>query len=156
MQDVRYARRLLVRSPGYSLVVIAVLAVGIGSNVLAFALFKALALTPLAGVAQGSRLEFVGALSSSDQTYAFSDPNYRDLRDRLRTSTGLAGSSFQPGRCARATARNASASNWSAAITSTCSVSARISAACSSWPMKAAGSSPIAVLSASLWRSAFQ
>ena len=51
VRDARYAVRLLVRSPAYTLIVITVLALGIGTNVIAFALFKALALTPLPGVA---------------------------------------------------------------------------------------------------------
>lgn len=50
LQDVRYSVRVLSRSPGYSLVVIAVLALGIGANVSVFRLFKAVGLEPLPAV----------------------------------------------------------------------------------------------------------
>jgi hypothetical protein len=61
LRDVRYAIRLLLRGPAYSLVVIVVMALGIGTNVIAFALFKALALAPLPGVADAPALHFVYA-----------------------------------------------------------------------------------------------
>ena len=48
--DVRYALRLLAKRPGYSAIVILVLALGVGTNVLTFGLFQAFALTPLGGV----------------------------------------------------------------------------------------------------------
>src|SRR5438094_130107 len=46
LHDVRYAVRVLARSPGFSLIVIAVLALGIGLNAAVFTLFKSLALKP--------------------------------------------------------------------------------------------------------------
>lgn len=46
-QDLRYARRTLARSPGFTLTAVAVMAIGIGVNVAAFALFNMVALEPL-------------------------------------------------------------------------------------------------------------
>ena len=95
ISDLRYVLRLLRRSPGYSLVVILVLGLGIGVNVLAFALFKALALTPLAGVADSSSLHaFVSRTHDGRQT-ALSYPDYQYLRDHDRSHQGLAGSLMQ-------------------------------------------------------------
>ncbi|MFZ0305738.1 MAG: ABC transporter permease [Terracidiphilus sp.] len=46
-QDLRYAARTLVRSPGFTLTAVLVLAIGVGANVAAFSLFDMVALEPL-------------------------------------------------------------------------------------------------------------
>ena len=51
-QDVRFGVRMLFKNPGFSLVVIAVLSLGIAGNAAIFSLFKGLALKPLPGVAR--------------------------------------------------------------------------------------------------------
>ena len=55
-QDVRFGTRMLVKNPGFSLVVIAVLSLGIAGNAAIFSLFKGLALKPLPGVRDSSQL----------------------------------------------------------------------------------------------------
>jgi predicted permease len=47
IQDLRYASRMLARSPGFTLLAVLVLAIGIGVNVSAFSLFDMVALKPL-------------------------------------------------------------------------------------------------------------
>jgi predicted permease len=47
IQDLRYGVRILARSPGFTLMAVSVLAIGIGINVAAFSLFDMIALEPL-------------------------------------------------------------------------------------------------------------
>ncbi len=47
VQDLRYGSRILVRSPGFTVMAVLVLAIGIGVNVSAFSLFNMVALKPL-------------------------------------------------------------------------------------------------------------
>ncbi len=47
VQDMRYATRILLRSPGFTLTAVLVLGIGIGVNVAAFSLFNLLVLKPL-------------------------------------------------------------------------------------------------------------
>ena len=94
-RDARHALRLLVRSPAYSLVIVVVLALGIGSNLVAFGLFRSMALAPLAGVPDSARLQFVVAQTTSDAQVALPYPDYQYLRDRVESYEALAGSYVQ-------------------------------------------------------------
>src|SRR5262245_4340384 len=93
-RDTLYAVRLIRRSPAFFLVVVGVLAVGIGANLIAFGLFKAVALTPLAGVDGSGTLLFVGARTPGAQVVPLSYPDYKDIRDRA--FPGLAAWAVQP------------------------------------------------------------
>jgi predicted permease len=91
VQDVRYAGRVLRASPGYALVVIAVLAVGLAANVAVFSLFKAVFIKPLPGVYESARIAVVVGRTSAGRIIPLSHPDFLDLQARNTTFSNLAG-----------------------------------------------------------------
>jgi predicted permease len=90
-RDVGYAARWLLRSPGFTLVAVASLAVGIGFNTALFSIVDALLLRPLP-VERPDRLVDVYTRGSDGDTYATSSyPDYLDLRERNAVFTAMAG-----------------------------------------------------------------
>jgi predicted permease len=93
-QDVRFGVRTLLKTPGFTLVAILVLALGIGANSAMFTLVNAMMFKPLAGRAD----DLVG-LFSHDRTKpgsyrAFSYPNYVDIREHNDLFDGLTAHTF--------------------------------------------------------------
>ena len=87
LQDLRYAVRMLLKNPGFTLVAVITLALGIGANTAVFSVVNALVLRPLP-VQRPQELAFVeNARYGPSQSF----PNYKDLRDRNHTFTGLFG-----------------------------------------------------------------
>ena len=82
---------MLAKRPGFSLTVIVVLVLGIGLNTAVFALFKSLALSPLAGVERSSGLRVVLNEMPSGRRDGLSYPDYQYLRDHDRAFNGLVG-----------------------------------------------------------------
>ncbi len=92
LQDLRYAVRLLAKNPGFALVAVLTLALGIGANTVVFSVVNALLLRPLA-VERPNELAF---LENAQYGPSQSFPNYKDLRDRNRTFAGLIGYRIAP------------------------------------------------------------
>ncbi len=89
MNDLRYAFRMLRKSPGFTIVAVSTLALAIGANAVVFAILNALILRPL-NVPQPQSLYAIERNASfldPSQSY----PDYLDLRDRNRSFDGLAG-----------------------------------------------------------------
>jgi predicted permease len=90
LQDLRFGFRMLRKSPGFTAVAVATLALGIGANAVVFGVLNALILRP-PNVPQAESLygtEY--GVDTGFQSY----PNYRDLRDRNRSFDGLAAFKF--------------------------------------------------------------
>ena len=90
LQDLRFALRVLRKSPGFTMAAILTLALAIGANAVVFGLMDAFILRPL-NVPQAENLygtEY--GLDPGFQSY----PNYLDLRDRNRSFDDLAAFNF--------------------------------------------------------------
>ena len=86
-QDLRFAARVLRKSPGFAVAAVLTLALAIGANAVVFSVMNALVLRPI-NVPQGESL--YGLWRAPDDDMHQSYPDYLDLRDRSRTLDGLA------------------------------------------------------------------
>src|SRR6187551_742417 len=92
--DLRVAFRTLRRSPAYSLIVIAVLTLGIGANVVVLGFYKGLELTPLSGVTDSANLFVIGAATGDGQDRELSYHDYEFVRDHATRYAGIAGTTL--------------------------------------------------------------
>lgn len=92
IQDFRYGLRVLAKSPGFSAIVIAMLAIGIGANTAIFSVVYAVLLKPLPFPHPGqlvflSEAKPQNGISSAGATY----DNFIEIRERNRVFSELAG-----------------------------------------------------------------
>src|SRR5436305_4238953 len=81
LHDLRHSLRLLRRTPGFSLVAIAILTLGIGANTAVFSLVNALVLQPRQGRVDAAVGVFSRSRVKAEEYHDFSYPQYLDLRD---------------------------------------------------------------------------
>ncbi len=86
-QDLRFAARMLRKSPGFAAVAVVTLAVAIGANALVFGVMNALILRPL-NVPEPQNLYEIERAGNSTAFESY--PDYLDLRDRNRSFDELA------------------------------------------------------------------
>jgi len=84
LQDLRYGMRILVRAPGFTVLAVLVLAIGIGANVSAFSLFDMVALKPLP-VPDADRIVRLERRSPTSYTSEMAYPSFLFYREHART-----------------------------------------------------------------------
>ena len=90
VRDLRFAGRMLRKSPGFTAVAVVTLAMAIGANAVVFGVMDALILRPLNVPQPDSLYGTEYGVDTGFQSY----PNYIDLRDRNRSFDGLAAFTF--------------------------------------------------------------
>lgn len=90
LRDVRYGMRVLLRQPGFTLVAVLTLAIGIAASATVFTWIDAVLLQPLSGVADPGRLVTLETVTSNGEWVPNSYPDFIDFRDRLRLFDGIA------------------------------------------------------------------
>jgi putative ABC transport system permease protein len=91
LQDIRYGLRALRKSPAYSLVAIATLAIGIGAGTAVFSVVGAVLLRPLPYKAASELVRIFETNPLRRWTRNIAAPaNYADWRDRNKSFTGIA------------------------------------------------------------------
>ena len=93
LQDIRYAFRAMLKSPGFTGVAILSLALGIGANAAIFSLVNTILFRPLP-VSEPSRLVDLTPTKQASEFNNFSYPLYRDFRDRNEVFEALASSTL--------------------------------------------------------------
>jgi predicted permease len=91
LQDLQHAVRLLRKNPGFTIVAILTMALGIGANTTVFSVVNAILLRPLPGIAEPGRLVSLSRIQDGNFFDNFGYPDYLDYRDRGRSFAGLAG-----------------------------------------------------------------
>jgi predicted permease len=155
-QDARFGLRMTVKNPGFSLVVIAVLTLGIGGNAVVFTVFKGLALEPLPGVRDSAALAVVVSRSNGGRQMALSYPDYRYFRDHNESFTDLVASDMVPlslglGSSGERVWGEIVSGNYFEAL----GVRAQLGRTLSSADDISPGKHPVAVIADGMWRRTF-
>jgi macrolide transport system ATP-binding/permease protein len=95
VQDLRYGLRMLAKRPGFTLIAVLSLGLGIGANTAIFSVINSAVLRPLPVERPEQLVSLQNAVESKIST-GFSYPNYKDLRDRNDVLAGLTGYRFVP------------------------------------------------------------
>ncbi|CAN5539390.1 ABC transporter permease [soil metagenome] len=89
LQDLRYAVRTILRSPGFSVVAVLTLALGIGATTAIFSVISGVLLRPLP-YPESERIVQLSQVDTEGRRMSFSDPNFADLQTQSRSFQALA------------------------------------------------------------------
>jgi predicted permease len=157
LMDVRYALRVLWKSPAFTLVALVTLMLGIGANVLVFGVVNAVLLHPL-DVSDPQHLYQLRLKPwTSGKALTTSYPAFEDYRQRNTTFGGLAGfDGFSGGRLRWGnTVKSVSGYSVTGNYFDLLGVHAQLGRLIQAADERGPNSAPYMVLSDSLWRTAF-
>jgi putative ABC transport system permease protein len=88
-QDVRYSLRMILKAPGYAVVAIITLALGIGANTTIFSWINSTLLNPVPGLASPKEMVALSLGKSAENPFPFTYPDYQAMRDGQQSFSGL-------------------------------------------------------------------
>src|SRR5690242_2043705 len=87
--DLRYGFKVLRNSPGFTVVAVLTLALGIAVNTTVFSWIDSVLLHPIPGAAADRELAIIETLTPNGEYIKTSYPDYRDYRDSLKLVSGM-------------------------------------------------------------------
>jgi predicted permease len=95
-QDMRFGARVLIKQPGFTLIIALTLALGIGANTAMFSLVDSVFLRPLPGIAEAERIVQIVRTRVNGRGYeTVNDADYRDYHDQNSTFTAIAAENME-------------------------------------------------------------
>ncbi len=89
LQDLRYGARMLMTQPGFTLIAVLTLALGIGANTAIFSLIDAVLLKLLPVKDPAQLVALANTTSAGENRITFSYPLFQDLRERNQVFAGI-------------------------------------------------------------------
>ena len=89
-QDLRFGLRMSLKNPGFTLVAVLTLAVGIAASTTVFSWIDSVLVRPIPGVTNGHELLSFESQAPNGEFMGSSYPDYQDHRDHLKLLAGLA------------------------------------------------------------------
>ncbi len=93
-QDVRYSLRMIAKAPGFAMIAILTLALGIGANTTIFSWINSALLNPVPGLASPSEVVALTLSKPGDNPFPFTYPDVEALRDGQQSFTGITACNF--------------------------------------------------------------
>jgi predicted permease len=94
LQDLKYGLRALGKKPGFALLVILTVALGIGANTTIFSWINATLLNPVPGLTKANEVVSLTLSKPGENPFPFTYPDVEAMRDGQRSFTGIAACGF--------------------------------------------------------------
>ncbi len=88
-QDVRYSLRMIAKAPGFAVIAILTLALGIGANTTIFSWVNSALLNPVPGLASPDEVVALTLSSPGENPFAFTYPDIQAMRNGQKSFTGI-------------------------------------------------------------------
>jgi len=93
-QDVRYSLRMIGKAPGFAMIAILTLALGIGANTTIFSWINSALLNPVPGLTSPSEVVALTLSKPGDNPFPFTYPDVEAVRDGQKSFTGITACNF--------------------------------------------------------------